>query len=235
MSDRDTSRKRVTSTTDCEPCAHPTPPWEVATAWALRAVIFATLLVHISSGQWLFAGLCILAISILLLGPLLSRSLTAGIPVELELIMLWWLVADMSLGRLANLYEASLWFDKTLHFVNPALLGWFAFTALYTLHAMGRLGISPITMLFGNTLLTLGMGALWEIAEYLADLVFGMGAQGSPLMAPLDDTMADLMLDGLGGALGGLVGYLYIRYSRRSRCRIRDLTRFITFRERSLP
>jgi hypothetical protein len=234
MSDRDTSRTRASSSAARESCAPPTLPWEVATAWALRAVIFATLLVHISSGQWLFAGLCILAISILLLGPLLSRSLTAGIPVELELIILWWLVADMSLGRLANLYETSLWFDKALHFVNPAMLGWFAFTALYTLHAMGRLEISPITMLVGNTLLTLGIGALWEIAEYLADLVFGMGAQGSPLMAPLDDTMADLMLDGLGGALGGAVGYLYIRYSRRSQCRIRDLARFLALRQSPL-
>ncbi|MEA3247304.1 MAG: hypothetical protein U9Q74_14215, partial [Gemmatimonadota bacterium] len=46
------------------------------------------------------------------------------------------------------------------------------------------------------------------------------GAQGSPLLSPLDDTMWDLILDGVGGALGGLAGSTYIRRSRRSAARI---------------
>lgn len=71
---------------------------------------------------------------------------------------------------------------------------------------------------FGNSVL--GIGALWEIAEYLTDLVFREGAQGSPGMAPLDDTMWDLILDGSGGLLGALLGSPYRRWSRRSACRI---------------
>jgi hypothetical protein len=38
----------------------------------------------------------------------------------------------------------------------------------------------------------------------------------------LDDTMFDLMMDGLGGLVGGVLGPLYIWYSRRSRALVRS-------------
>lgn len=69
-------------------------------------------------------------------------------------------------------------------------------------------------------LFTLGIGALWEIVEYATDLMFHQGAQGSPLLSPLDDTMWNLILDGIGGAGGGLAGSMYLRHSRRSAARI---------------
>jgi len=41
-------------------------------------------------------------------------------------------------------------------------------------------------------------------------------AQGSPTMAPLDDTMWDLILNALGGLGGGAAGVLYLRRSTRA-------------------
>ena len=55
--------------------------------------------------------------------------------------------------------------------------------------------------------------------EFPSDAFFGQGAQGSPLMAPLEDTMWDLIVDGLGGLIGGLLGAWYMRVSRRSAAR----------------
>ena len=64
-------------------------------------------------------------------------------------------------------------------------------------------------------LVTLGLGALWEIGEYGVDQILGRATQGSPRMSALDDTMVDLIMDGLGGVLGAIFGPLYIRYARR--------------------
>ena len=39
-------------------------------------------------------------------------------------------------------------------------------------------------------------------------------------MAPLDDTMFDLALDGIGGLLAAIIGPIYMRRSGRSRLRV---------------
>lgn len=192
--------------------------WEVRLAWVFRAIIAVTAVVHVFQGEILYVLVCLLALVLVATPPLLARSQRANIPVELELMVLWWLVADMALGRVASLYETSSWFDKALHFTNPMMLGMLAFLTIYALHLTGRLRISPLLMGVVIALLTLGFGALWEIVEYLSDAGVGRGAQGSPVMSPLDDTMWDLILDGTGGALGALLGASYVRYSRRS-CR----------------
>ncbi len=69
-------------------------------------------------------------------------------------------------------------------------------------------------------LITLGLGALWEIAEFAGDQLLGMHAQGSPEMGPLTDTMWDLIMDGLGGVLAAVLGPIYMKHSRKSRARV---------------
>lgn len=198
--------------------------WEIILAWFLRALLLATMLIHSFQGQFLYALFCLFVIGILILPSVLARTSRVNIPVEIELIALWWVVTDMTLGRLADLYATSLWYDKATHFSNSILLGFLGFLIIYSLHFTGRLKTPAwVTSLF-IFVLALGIGALWEILEYVADLAFHRGAQGSPWQAPLDDTMWDLMLDGAGGLLGALLGPIYIRFSRRSCCRIAAFT-----------
>ncbi len=198
----------------------PARPWEIRAAWVLRLLIAGTAVAHVARGQYLYALLCVVVIALLVAPPLLARSSRANVPIELELLALWGAVGDMTLGRLAGLYGGTVWFDKLLHFGNSVLIGIVAFLFVYALRFTGRLrtsvGVDALVIL----LLALGIGALWEIAEYVTDLVFAQGAQGSPGLAPLDDTMWDLILDGGGGLLGALLGPLYMRWSRRSGCRV---------------
>jgi hypothetical protein len=216
------------------------PPWEIKLAWLLRTLIAGTALVHVVQGKYLYALLCAVVIAILVVPPLLARTNSANFPVELELAALWGAVGDMTLGRLAGFYPGTIWFDKVLHFGNSMLIGSLAFLIVYGLRFTGRLKISSTVTAACIVLLALGIGALWEIAEYVADLAFSEGAQGSPAMNPLDDTMWDLILDGIGGLLGGLLGSLYARYSRRSTQRIEAFARLVSTepgfdRERSEP
>lgn len=195
------------------------PLWEIRLAWVLRILILATAAFHLYQGELLYTLMCIAALMIMVGPPLLAHTSRLNIPVEIELFVLWWLVTDMTLGRMLNLYEAVLFYDKLIHFGNSGLLAILSFLAIYTLRMTCKLQTGFFLNLSGIFLLTLGAGALWEIVEFASDAFFVQGAQGSPDMDPLDDTMWDLIVDGLGGFLGGLLGAWYMRVSRRSAAR----------------
>lgn len=215
---------------DCKGrCAEPgcPRPWEIRVAWALRGLIAVTATVHLVQGRYLYAALCAVVIAVLVAPPLLARTSLGNLPVELELAALWGAVGDMTLGRLLGLYSGTVWFDKVLHFGNSLLIGLLAFLIVYALQLTGRLSTSAVANAVAIVLLALGVGALWEIVEYGADALFREGAQGSPVMAPLDDTMWDLILDGAGGAVGGTLGAAYIRFSQRTARRFAAFARLV--------
>lgn len=199
--------------------AEPARSWEIRLAWLLRSLILATAAFHLYQGALLYTLLCLAALTLMVAPPLLARTSRLNIPVEIELFVLWWLVTDMTLGRVLDLYEAVPLYDKLIHFGNSGLLALLSFLAIYTLRMTCRIQTGFFLNVSGIFLLTLGAGALWEILEFASDALFGQGAQGSPLMAPLEDTMWDLIVDGLGGLIGGLIGGWYMRVSRRSAAR----------------
>ncbi|MGJ3264710.1 MAG: hypothetical protein ACFE0R_15895 [Salinarimonas sp.] len=201
-------------------------PWEIRLAWLLRALILATGVFHVLEGAFLYGLLCFGALALILAPSLVARSARLTIPVEIELFVLWWLVTDMTLGRLLDLYSLVPFYDKIIHFGNSGLLAIVSFLAIYALQMTCRMRTGFVLNLAAIFLLTLGAGALWEIVEFGMDAAIDAGAQGSPVMAPLEDTMWDLVMDGLGGLLGGLFGALYMRRSRRS------LARWSRFAER---
>ena len=187
----------------------------------------ATAVALIAQGAWLSAIFCIVSILLVAVPAYLARTSKANLPVELELILLWFLVADNTLGRLASLYGTA-WFDKALHLGNSGFIG---FLVVYVLLFTARLRTSPWFNGVLILLVTLGIGALWEIVEYGLDAVVHQGAQGSPIMAPLDDTMWDLILDGAGGAAGAIFGSTYIQLSNRSRCRFAAFAHYLSLRK----
>lgn len=63
------------------------------------------------------------------------------------------------------------------------------------------------------------------------DQLFARKTQGAPNQSPSDDTMFDLMMDGLGGVIGAILGPLYIRRSRRSRVLVDAFAEFIEGRQ----
>ena len=201
--------------------------WEIRLAWLLRALTLLTAVVHVVQGAWLYVLLCLAAIALVVIPAWIARSSAANLPVEIEIVLLWGLVSDMTLGRLGALYDTSAWFDKALHLGNSVLLGMLGFLAVYILHFTGMFPAGKIVTGAIIVLLTLGIGAFWEILEYLSDLLFAKGAQGSPVLAPLDDTMWDLILDGAGGLVGGVLGPIYMRHSKRSRYRMRAFAELV--------
>jgi hypothetical protein len=188
-----------------------------------RAAILVTSLAELFAGDRLYGAFCIVALGVTLIPAIHARRLDAGIPLSLELALLWLMVADMTFGNWLGLYYSLTWFDKVLHLSNSVLIGMIGFLAIYVLHLTGDRGFHPWLDAVAILLVTLGIGALWEISEYFVDQVFSRTSQGSPNMNPLDDTMIDLILDGLGALIAAIIGPRYIRRAAHHRAQLLEL------------
>jgi hypothetical protein len=195
---------------------------------APRIAILLTSAVIIASGDYVYGAFCVVALGITLIPAAHTRSFDAGIPVALELVLLWLMIADMTLGNALGLYQV-VWFDKVVHLSSSTLIATIGFLAIYVVHLTQRTRFHPWVDGIVILLVTLGLGALWEIGEYGVDQLLGRKTQGSPDMAPLDDTMFDLVLDGVGALLVAIIGPIYLRHSKQSR---RGLVQFARLLER---
>lgn len=187
-----------------------------------RIAIFLTALAQMASGDVLYGVFCLLALAITLIPAIATRRLDAGIPLVLELGLLGLMITDMTLGNLWGFYRLA-WYDKAVHLGSSVLVGMIGLLAIYVLHHTGKTHFHPWLDGVAILLVTLGVGALWEIAEYVVDQLFNRAAQSSPGMNAIDDTMIDLILDGVGGLIAAIIGPHYIRHSRRTRDELREL------------
>ncbi|MGE0869738.1 MAG: hypothetical protein AB7P03_14330 [Kofleriaceae bacterium] len=197
-----------------------------------RAAILTTGVAEIVKGDVFYGAFCIVALTITLIPAIYARSPDAGVPLEIELALLWLMVTDMTLGNWLGLYVRLPWYDKVLHLSSSILLGTIGFLVVYVLHLTGRTRFHPWLDGVAILIVTLGIGALWEIAEYAVDGLLGRTTQTAPGFSRIDDTMTDLILDGVGGIVGAVLGAQYIRRSKRSRKRVEALAEIIAHRER---
>lgn len=187
-----------------------------------RIAIFLTALAQMASGDVLYGAFCLLALGITLVPALATRRLDTGIPLVLELGLLILMIADMTLGNLWGFYRVP-WYDKAIHLGSSLLVGMVALLAIDVLHQAGKTRFHAWLDGLAILLVTLGVGALWEISEYVIDQLFDRAAQTSPGMSEIDDTMIDLILDGIGGLLAAIIGPYFVRHSRRTRAELREL------------
>lgn len=200
---------------------------------SLRAAIGITAGVEAASGDLLYAAFCVLSMMVLAIAARQASRSMVPVPLApaLEVMALALMVADMTIGNLLGLYQTR-WYDKTLHFANSVLIGAVAFLFIYLLHLAGRTRFHRVLDGVAIVLVTLGLGASWEIGEYAVDRLFGRVSQGSPGVTPIDDTMLDLILDAIGGVIGAIAGPLYLRAADRHRTRVAALARALEARER---
>jgi hypothetical protein len=207
------------------------PRWETVTIWILRVALLATAALFMAEGQWLRGMFCVIAVALAVTPALIVHNAKFAWPFELELVLLWFSLADLTLGHLMDLYVRIAWYDKAIHFSDSILVGFVAFFAVYLAHYLRR--DRPWLDSLAILLATLGLGALWETVEFASDQLFGTYMQGSPELSPLADTMWDLIVDGLGGVLAAILGPLYMASSKRSRQRVAQFAAHRDARKRS--
>lgn len=105
-------------------------------------------------------------------------------------------------------YESIRWWDHLTHLVSASLVAAIAYT---TVTAIDRhvedLFLPSWTLAIVLSVLTVGLGVLWEVMEFLGRAIaVELGTDPLLVQYGLDDTMLDIAVDGAGGILIAIVG-----------------------------
>ena len=131
-------------------------------------------------------------------------------------IILLSFILSMGGGFIFRFYQIFNYYDTVVHFLNGMILVIIVFVALEFVSDESEKYIIPIIVI--AILASISLGTLWEISEYLLDLIVPnnnmqrfqdvkTGIDYIGQMA-LKDTMIDLIVDTLGALLAGVLLYL---------------------------
>ncbi len=151
-----------------------------------------------------FAGTLMLLVS---LAPFyLKAAHNVYIPAVFMYAAVAFIFSSVFLGQFGGLYDRWHWYDAFLHFISALAFGLAGFLLLFVYYVHNKLKLPKGIILFFTFFFCLGIGALWEVIEYGIDHVLGTNMQ----VSSLDDTMIDLILNGLGAGVAIILCSLYM-------------------------
>lgn len=182
----------------------------------MRGIALFAGLAQLLFGNMIIGTFIILSVSAISLPSVFTHGTLRSLPIEFELIFITMVMLQFVIGETLNFYALLPYYDKFVHFSLPLFVGFLSFLTAYTLHELHALNISTVPLMLAIIFMTLGVGAFWEIIEYLSDallqpnFVFVPHLQGNATESPIVDTMGDLIIDLIGGVIGALFGLRYI-------------------------
>jgi len=177
-------------------------------SWLMKLLMVGMIPYEVYRGGYLFTSLILLAVGISLVPSLVQRNYNITLPFELDLLITLSIFLHTFLGEGLDFYSRYWLWDKLLHVYGSAVFALLAFTIVYTLHYTRKLRLTlPLIGLF-TFAFSMAMGAMWEIAEFGVDNIFGSQSQHG-----LADTMIDLINDFAGGLAAAGLGVVYVKYS----------------------
>lgn len=177
-------------------------------AFTLQALLAIGAALALFDARWMAAATTLGVLFISLLPTLLGRRLKVHIPAEFELLAVVFIYAALFLGEVRGYYVRFWWWDIVLHTMSGFLLGTLGFLLVYVLNEKPELGLhmKPGFVALFAFMFALGVGAIWEIFEFVMDQTFGLNMQKSGL----HDTMGDLIVDAIGALVISLIGWSYL-------------------------
>ncbi|MDD4351823.1 MAG: hypothetical protein PHU71_02475 [Candidatus Gracilibacteria bacterium] len=182
-------------------------------SWILKIVMIVVLIVEIFDGNYILVANTSLALILTFTPAIVNRSFSTNLPWVVDFFVTLSLFLHVA-GSSFDLYNNDtgkvpfilfLWWDRVAHFMGTATIAMLAFMVVYTLHFVGKIRMTiPMIGLFTFTT-ALAIGALWEIAEFFNDKLFGTKSLGDVV-----DTIEDLIFDSVAGALIAIFGMFYV-------------------------
>jgi uncharacterized membrane protein YjdF len=197
--------------------------WEDKVILVLRTLSIVVGVFEFFLGEHVIGFFILLAVVAITLPGIMTRNFIKFIPHEFELLFFIMVILQLIVGETLNFHDLVPYYDKFVHFSLPLFVGLMGFLLAYTLQKTGNLNMTTGPMIVLIVLITLGIGAIWEIIEYLYDTfiysktdAFGR-LQGTLTESPLVDTMLDLIANTIGGLFGAIIGLRYIKSEQGKR------------------
>lgn len=205
--------------------------WQSNLSRVLELLILASGFYQLFFGEAGIGILILVSMAIILFPNVITRGLIPKIPFEIELILFVMVFLQLVIGEARDFYTNVPYFDKIVHFILPMFLGFISFLIFYTMQSTGNLKSSKLVTIILVVLITLGIGALWEIFEYSSDRWLYPNIegwhhfQGNAQQSANDDTMTDLITDTLGGLFGAVLALWFTNKTKVSnKARLKEIT-----------
>lgn len=187
--------------------------------------------------QW-FTGVIISGILLLTILPtLLAKQFHVRIPAEFQLATIIFVFASLFLGEVHDYYNKLWWWDILLHTCSGFLLGIVGFLLVYILNETAQISqnresgfsMKPGFIAFFAFMFAIGVGALWEIFEFVAHIVLEHTMERATFAkdGSLPDSMLDLIVDAIGALVISLMGYRYLKRPLKASFLLRLIRKFI--------
>ena len=180
---------------------------QVIIANLLQLAMLVLVIALLTSQQWFSAFVGAIVLSLTFTPAILERQLSVYLPVEFSFITALFMYASFALGEVSDFYARFWWWDLLLHSFSALMVGITGFLMIYVFYMTNRIQIAPIYVALVTLSLSVTVGTIWEIFEFIMDWLFSLNMQKSGLI----DTMTDIMVNTLGGMVAAVSGYYYVR------------------------
>jgi len=187
----------------------------------LEILILASGIFQTFFGETTIGLLTLIIWALITFPAIYTRGRITAIPIEIKMVIFIFVLLQFVIGEARDFYTEVPYYDKFVHTMGGAMIGFIGLLIVYTAYVYGKLKASLPVMALLIILVTVGFGGLWEIVEYLSDrilypLIPGWHHfQGSLTEDPLTDTMNDLIVDTIGATAGALFGVWLIRRAQK--------------------
>lgn len=156
----------------------------------------------------------------------IEKKGNVDIPDGLEVFIVIFIFASLSLSSQYNLYYRFHWWDDLLHSLSGFMTTSIAFLMIFKLNIRHALRFNPLLVSLFTFSFALAIAVLWEILEFTADVVFGTSHQhwddtvesiliGKPYQGVgLCDTMSDLIVTAGGALVMSVVFYFLYKNNK---------------------
>lgn len=156
---------------------------------------------------WNEAFVALLTLGMTFLPMLFEGRFKIHLPISASAVIVLFLFSTLFLGEIGDFYERYWWWDVAMHSGSALGIGLIGFVLIFMLFEGDKYAAPPYALALLSFFVAMGIGALWEIFEYLMDAWFGLNMQKSGL----SDTMWDMIVNTVGATIAGLAGYFYLR------------------------
>ncbi|MDC7227078.1 MAG: hypothetical protein PQJ61_09985 [Spirochaetales bacterium] len=197
---------------------------DVILAFILRGLFLVSLVISIVTGRYDLIPISAVSFGLTFLPSILERSIKVSLPPSFQVMLLIFIFGAQFLGEILDYYERFWWWDLLLHGWSGVLLGTVGFLLVYVMNEASKVEVdmSPFFISFFALCFAVTCGVVWEVFEYLMDVIFGTNMQKSGLV----DTMGDLIIDAAGALIMSVNGFLTLR-ARKNNVLSRSITRFM--------